>query len=82
MNAISVSKETVKKLEVRRLVEVFLVVIFTLIMNALDAEIDGLKVGDGDLEIGNDSEVDVRDVERERKTNRNTRVWQNNLSGL
>jgi len=64
MNAISASTETVKESEVKRLVEVFLVVISTLITNVLSVETHGLKAGDGDRQIGNDSEVNARSVER------------------
>jgi len=65
MSAVFVLVEIVKESRARKSVEVFLVVIFTLITNALNVEINGLKAGDGERQIGNTSESIVRNVERQ-----------------
>jgi len=64
MSAVFVSTETVKESKAKRSVEVFPGVIFPSIMNALSVEILGLKAGGGDREIGNNSELDAKNVVR------------------
>jgi len=53
MNVVFVLTETVKESRVKKSVGVFQDGIFPLIMYVLNAEINGLKVGDGDRQIGN-----------------------------
>ena len=64
MSAVFVSIETVKESKAKKSVEVFLDVTFPLTMNALDVEILGLKAGDGDRKIGNNSVLNAKNVER------------------
>lgn len=53
-----------KESKAKKPVEVYLGVILASNLNALGVEILGLKVGDGDRKIGNNSKPDAKNVER------------------
>lgn len=63
-NVVFVLTETVKESRVKKSVEV-LENGFPLIMYVLNAEINGLKIGDGNRQIGNSSWSNVKNVERQ-----------------